>query len=42
MTQPAGPAPSLLEQAPTDLATVRREDARRVVEAMEAWRKRSR
>ncbi|WP_282008611.1 LPS export ABC transporter periplasmic protein LptC [Brevundimonas aveniformis] len=42
MTQPAGPVPSLLEQAPTDLATVRREDARRVVEAMEAWRKRSR
>lgn len=37
-----GPAPSLLEQAPPDLATVRREDSRRVVEAMEAWRKRSR
>ena len=36
-----GPAPSLLEQTPPDLATVRREDARRVVEAMEAWRKRS-
>lgn len=35
-------APSLLEQTPPDLATVRREDARRVVEAMEAWRKRSR
>jgi len=42
MTEITGPAPSLLEQAPPDLATVRREDSRRVVEAMEAWRKRSR
>jgi len=42
MTETAGPAPSLLEQTPPDLATVRREDSRRVVEAMEAWRKRSR
>lgn len=37
-----GPAPSLLQDAPPDLDTVRREDARRVVEAMDAWRKRSR
>lgn len=42
MSDIVGPAPSLLEQTPPDLATVRREDSRRVVEAMEAWRKRSR
>jgi lipopolysaccharide export system protein LptC len=42
MTRPSGPAPSLLQGVPPDLDTVRREDARRVVEAMEAWRKRSR
>ncbi|MBN8551568.1 MAG: LPS export ABC transporter periplasmic protein LptC [Caulobacterales bacterium] len=42
MTDPAAPAPSLLQDAPPDLETVRREDVRRVVEAMEAWRQRSR
>lgn len=42
MTDPIIPAPSLLQDAPPDLATVRREDSRRVIEAMEAWRKRSR
>lgn len=42
MTEPPTRAPSLLEDAPPDLATVRREDARRVIEAMEAWKKRSR
>lgn len=42
MTEPLSPAPSLLEQVPPDLATVRREDSRRVVEAMDAWRRRSR
>ena len=42
MTEPIIPAPSLLQDAPPDLATVRREDSRRVVEAMDAWRKRSR
>lgn len=41
MTEPVVPAPSLLQDAPPDLATVRREDSRRVVEAMDAWRKRS-
>lgn len=42
MTEPIIPAPSLLQETPPDLATVRREDARRVVQAMDAWRKRSR
>lgn len=42
MTEPVAPAPSLLQDVPPDLATVRREDSRRVVEAMDAWRKRSR
>lgn len=42
MTEISNPAPSLLEQTPPDLATVRLEDSRRVVEAMEAWRRRSR
>lgn len=41
-TQPLSPAPSLLELQAPDLATVRREDSRRVVAAMEAWRRRSR
>ena len=42
MTEPIIPAPSLLQDAPPDLATVRREDSRRVVQAMDAWRRRSR
>jgi len=42
MTDAPTPAPSLLEQTPPSLTTVRREDARRVVEAMDAWRRRSR
>lgn len=42
MTDPLSPAPSLLQDQPADLATVRREDSRRVVEAMEQWRRRSR
>ncbi|WP_296815968.1 LPS export ABC transporter periplasmic protein LptC [Brevundimonas sp.] len=42
MTDTRNPAPSLLEDQPADLATVRREDSRRVIEAMEQWRRRSR
>lgn len=42
MTEPVSPAPSFLQDQPADLATVRREDSRRVVQAMEQWRRRSR
>ncbi len=42
MTETRTPAPSLLEDQPADLATVRREDSQRVIEAMEQWRRRSR